>query len=131
MRENDVLFPQDLTGEMNVKYELNCDENGNEYLDVTALYASENTNYQFEPITYNHEIAWTKLGVFIPDWEKVKIINSEKITAESGWYPIVKYYIEHSDSIRKDSAIDLSCGDINADGKIDLTDLSELSLSII
>lgn len=90
----DNLIPGDSAGDLTYDCVYNCDENGNEYIDFTVLYSSENTNWELTPLTYNHEIAWTKLRGLVLDWEKVKTINGEEVTIESGWYPVVQYYIE-------------------------------------
>ncbi|MCQ2465823.1 MAG: hypothetical protein MJ095_09595, partial [Oscillospiraceae bacterium] len=62
------LIPVDSAGEIRVNYEKLCDESGNEYIEVTALYASEKTGWEMEPLTYNHEVSWRKMGGFVPEW---------------------------------------------------------------
>jgi len=128
--DNENLIPMDSTGEIRVNYERYSDESGNEYIEVSAVYSSGKTGWNPEPLTYNHEVSWRKMGGFVPDWNLVKIINGEEVTSDSGWYPIVKSYIEAGNSSRKDSSA-VIYGDINSDGRADLTDISGLSLYII
>ncbi len=124
------LIPTDPSGEIRVNYERQYDEYGTEYIKVNALYAAEKTGWEFVPLTYNHEIAWRKMGGFVPEWEKVKIINEEEVTPESGWYPIVQHYIKtYYDKPSYEQEI--IYGDLDDNGVVDITDLSELSLAII
>ena len=110
---------------------IRTNEDGSDYQELIVTISHEGTNGEHIPLTYDYEIAWTNLSGFVGDWKKISAINGEMITPESGWYPIVQYFIEHDLHALPVGGWHYTLGDINFDEVIDLTDLTELSLVLL
>ena len=119
--------------DLEMRYDIvtRTNEDGSSYQELIITISHEGTNGEHIPLTYDYEIAWTNLGGRVADWRKINAINGEMITPESGWYPIVQYFIEHDLHALPVGGWHYTLGDINFDEVIDLTDLTELSLVLL
>ncbi|MBP1565067.1 MAG: dockerin type I repeat-containing protein [Oscillospiraceae bacterium] len=119
--------------DLEMKYDTvtRTNEDGSSYQELIVTISHEGTNGEHIPLTYDYEIAWTKMYGLVDDWNKISAINGEMITPESGWYPLVNYFIGNDLHNMTSGDLKYTLGDIDSNGVVDLTDLTYLSLYLL